>query len=247
MRHRASLLASSLFLGALSAPALAQQGPPPPSYPAAPPSGYPAPAPGYPATYPAVGVIPRPPGYETHDGFYLNLQLGPGYTSMSASADGLDVTISGGGAAFSLGIGGAVAPNFILFGHLLGHSSIDPKVEIKNVGSGTADGSATVSGFGVGAAYYVMPVNLFIGGSALATQLSADDNDPSTTDENTSEIGFGVSVMAGKEWWVSDNWGLGAALQFLAATMKDKATANTGSKPSWTTVSLGLTLSATFN
>lgn len=237
-------LCMSMLLGAVAAPALAQPGAPPPSYPAQPP-GYPPAYGAQPSTYPAVGVVPQLPGYQTHDGFYLNLQLGPGYTSMSASSGGTDVTISGGGAAFSMGIGGAVAPNLILFGHVLADSSVDPKVEIEGFGSGTADGSVTVAGFGAGVAYYVMPVNVFLMGSALATQISSSDD--SGNESGESELGFGINLGAGKEWWVSDNWGIGAALQFLAARMNDKGTNVSGSKPAWTTVSIAATLTATFN
>src|SRR5688572_7367092 len=161
-RYPIAVFCSSLFLGALAAPAAAQPGAPPPNY-AAPPTY------GQAGSYPAVGVVPRLPGYQTHDGFYLNLQLGPGYTSMSASAGGTDVTISGGGAAFSLALGGAVAPNLILFGQVLADSSVDPKVKVGAL-SANADGSVTVAGFGAGLAYYVMPANVFLLGSALATQ-----------------------------------------------------------------------------
>src|SRR5688572_6654588 len=164
---------------------------------------------------------------------------------MSASSGGTDVTISGGGAAFSLALGGAVAPNLILFGHLLGDSAVDPKVKIENFGSGNADGTVTVAGFGAGVAYYVMPVNVFLMGSALATQISSSDD--SNDQSGESELGFGINLGAGKEWWVTSNWGIGAALQFLAARMKDKETNISGSKPAWTTVSIAATLSATFN
>src|SRR4051812_37727334 len=78
-----------------AAPAPAPAPTPPPGYPPAPPPGYPpGPPPGYPpgsygapysAPYPYQRVnLGKPPGAERHDGFYLNMQLGPGYVSMSA-------------------------------------------------------------------------------------------------------------------------------------------------------------------
>jgi len=231
---------SALLLGALTTPALAQPGGPPPNYPPAP-----EPYPAQPGAYPyggqtAVGI---PPGHETHDGFYLGLQLGPGYSSMSTSSGGADVTVSGGGLELSIAAGGVVAPNLVVFGQIVGNSSIDPKIEIKGFGSGTANGSATVSGFGVGLAYYVMPANVYLSASLLATQLAvADENGD---DVGKTDIGAGINLSAGKEWWVSDNWGLGGALQFMAARMKDKGEA--GSKPTWTSVGFALALSATFN
>jgi len=254
--------AAALLL--VAAPAFAQPGPPPaepvpppnypappPNYPPPPPNYPPAPPPGYPTyqpgTYPAVGVVPQQmPGYQTHDGFYLNLALGPGYTSMSLASGGSDLMkLGGGGAGLSLALGGAVAPNFILFGHIVGDSASEPEVEVLGVKRGSASGSATVVGMGVGAAYYVMPVNVFLSGSALATQVTLSDSDGSEALE--SEFGFGLNLAAGKEWWVSDNWGLGASLQFLAASAKTKEATVTGQKATWTTISFALLLSATFN
>jgi hypothetical protein len=37
-----------------------------------------------------------------------------------------------------------------------------------------------------------------------------------------TKTGFGFNLMVGKEWWVSDNWGLGVALQLLLAGAKDR-------------------------
>jgi len=243
-------LFSALLLGAMAAPAAAQTAPPPnypppPSYPPPGPSGptyYPAAQPGaYPYGQTTVGVHP---GYQTHDGFYLGLQMGPGYSSMSASSGGSDITVSGGGIELSLALGGAVAPNLILFGQIVGNSSIDPHIEVSGLGSGDAKGSATVSGFGAGITYYVMPANVYLSGSALATRLTISDEDGN--DVGKTNLGFGLNLSVGKEWWVSDNWGLGGAVQFMAARMEDQGEPG-GGKPTWTSVAFALALSATFN
>jgi hypothetical protein len=62
-----------------------------------------------------------------------------------------------------------------------------------------------------------------------------------------SDLGFGVNASVGKEWWVSENWGVGAALQFMAATMKDHQVFAGDSKPTWTAIGFALLFSATFN
>jgi hypothetical protein len=242
------MVLSSLLLGALAQPALAQPGTPPPTSQTPPPNYPPSPPPGYqtyqPATYPAVAVVPARAGSRTHDGFYLNAALGPAYANMFTEVAGQELSMSGGGAALSLALGGAVAPNLILFGQLVAHAAADPKLEASGFASETLNGSAAVTGVGAGVAFYVMPVNVFLSGSALATQITISDKDNDEVGE--TDLGFGLNLAAGKEWWVSDNWGLGGALQFMVASMESK-NAVLGSKPKWTAVSLGFVLSATFN
>ena len=61
-----------------------------------------------------------------------------------------------------------------------------------------------------------------------------------------SEGGIGVNLVGGKEWWVSDNWGLGVAGQLFGARVKDKEVVM-GSKPTWMLVGFSLAFTATFN
>jgi hypothetical protein len=248
---------SLILLAALAASASAQTpAPPPPGYPQSPPPGYPPPPPpGAPVYYgnpPPPGAYPYPqavvgvqPGHQTHDGFYLALQLGPGYSAMSASAGGTEISVRGGGFGFSLALGGAVAPNLILFGQLIADSSVNPEVNVTGFGSATADGSATVSGVGGGVAFYIMPANVYLAGSVLATRLSLSDQNGDDVGE--SDVGFGANFSVGKEWWVSDNWGLGLGAQLMIARMKDKEQIPSGSTPVWTSVGFAIAFSATFN
>jgi hypothetical protein len=63
-----------------------------------------------------------------------------------------------------------------------------------------------------------------------------------------TEFGPGLSLVLGKEWWVSDNWGLGLAGQLYAARMKDRQPAFVGSEtPTWRALGLNLLFSASFN
>jgi hypothetical protein len=75
--------------------------------------------------------------------------------------------------------------------------------------------------FGPGMAYYLEPINMYFSGTLTFTQLSLSSSD---TNEKFAEsnVGFGFSLEVGKEWWVSTDWGLGAAFQFQFASMKDK-------------------------
>ena len=55
--------------------------------------------------------------------------------------------------------------------------------------------------------------------------------------------GFGAKLAVGKEWWVSDHWGLGLAAEAVLAITPDSGT----NPPTWTTFGGGLTFSATYN
>jgi hypothetical protein len=78
-------------------------------------------------------------------------------------------------------------------------------------------------GFGPGLAYYLEPLNLYLSGSMQFSQVTANDNSSSSNaNADLTDTGFGASFMAGKEWWVSSNWGLGAATMLHFASMKLK-------------------------
>jgi hypothetical protein len=221
--------------------------PPQPSYPA-PPAGYSA-QPGYappPANYPPTYAVMRPPGTQTHDGFYLRLQLGGGYTSMSASSGPNSLKYSGGSVGFGLALGGAVAPNLIIYGALIDSIAQNPDTTFNGPSFGSTSGSVGVVGVGPGLAYYLQPANVFFAGSFLLSRLVFSDTDGNTTDQ--TDWGFTFEGLVGKEWWVSDNWGLGASAQLLLGTMKDKEPLVPGeSIPTWRVVAFSLLFSATFN
>lgn len=243
-------------------PPAAQGYPPPPagySQPGyAPPAGYPAqpayqqpgygpPPQGYPPPPPYAQV--RAPGAETHDGFYLRLHLGLGYTRMATSAEGSKFKISGSSSSFGLALGGSITPNLVIYGALSFASISDPTTTVDGVEEDDGDSEVFLGGLGVGAAYYVLPVNAYIAGTVLASSFNRTYTDVNLVEQNdTSEGGLGLELLVGKEWWVSENWGLGAALQLHYSSMKDKdIIKNVVESPRWTTTSIALLLSATFN
>lgn len=224
---------------------------PPPGYQAQP--GYPPPQQGYPppAGYPAPPPYAsmRAPGAETHDGFFLRLHLGGGYTSMSASADGNKVELSGGSLGLGVALGGSVSPNLIIYGAVVSASIQDPDYTVNGTTETLTNISANLTGLGVGAAYYLTPSNVYVSGTLLATWLSLRDSNDDTSDPyDQTKVGGGLEVLVGKEWWVSDNWGLGASAQLLLAAMQAKGAFVTGgSVPTWTSASFSLLFSATYN
>jgi hypothetical protein len=192
-----------------------------PGYP--PPGGYAPgyPPPGYPPGYAPPRYAPPAPMEPIHSGVYLHLHLGGGFTSISGSdGNGGTLKISGGGPSFAVAVGGAVAPNLAIFGNLFFTSASQPNLTDGGVNLGQAGGDALVGGFGAGVVYYFMPVNIYLSGAIAAVDFQADDSNGKTTYQ--SDTGVGFEGMIGKEFWVSEHWGLGAALEFVGASMKDK-------------------------
>jgi hypothetical protein len=180
-------------------------------------------------------------GYQSHDGFYLRFIAGPGYTTMSSGENTSKLKINGGGAGVSIAAGAAIAENLVLFGELISNRAVSPDVSI-GAGTGTLkDASAGLIGIGAGVAYYIMPANVYLSGAVITTKLTLDDKDGKTLNE--TQYGPGLDLTAGKEWWVSANWGLGVAAQLAVATMKDKGSG----APTWTAVGATIAFSATFN
>ena len=230
---------------ASSPPPPAQTAPPPPGYapgsapPAHVPPGY---APGYgpPAYVPP--APPQPPPAPVHAGFFLRLHLGVGLNSLASSSSTTGTTqISGPGASLAIALGGAVAPNLAVFGTFFETGPGGPaSVKTMRTDLATTD-NAGLGGLGAGVVYYLEPLNVYLSGALALTALIVNDVKQKTLDKTGGGIGF--EGMVGKEWWVSHHWGLGAAIEIVAATgMKDK------NDPSakWTAEAFNVVFSATY-
>jgi len=179
-----------------------------------------------------------PPGHHTHDGFFLRLSIGGG----GAAASGAGEKYSGGSFAFGAAFGGAITQHLILFGELFFHTIPDPTVE--GLGpSHTLDGrDVDIVGAGPGVAYYFMPLNLYLSGTLLLQQVQLSDSNNSNGAVALSRRGLGCSFMVGKEWWVSDDWGVGIAAQLLLGTAKDR-----NSDANWTSKGAAIMFTSTYN
>jgi hypothetical protein len=219
--------------------------PPPPSYPAPEPAPAPAQEPAPPPTYQPLGR-PEPeieeddwdpwehatPDKHRHDGFYLRLNIGMTVFGSIAGddhtlADIDEITVSSVGLAISIGIGGALTDNLILNADLYQAMMFDPGVEIDGEDVGDADelgfdvgvgDDAEIGGVGIGVTYYIMPINIYLGGSIGIGQAVFEDG---RGDREGSEIGLALNALVGKEWWVGTDWGLGLAGQFTYLRAED--------------------------
>jgi hypothetical protein len=118
--------------------------------------------------------------------------------------------------------------------------------EMESAGGMTTSVAQTTyssGGGGVGIAYYIMPMNLQVGGALLLTSndFSYDDEDDETINVNIHdpeepESGVGANFNVTKEWFVSPQWGIGVNGQLYFSRNDDL-----------NTFGLGVNFAATFN
>jgi hypothetical protein len=254
-RHRFAGAFATLMVAAIARNVDAQAPPPTGYAPPPPPSGYapPPPPPGYasppPYGYPPPGYAATVelPGAHRHDGFYMRLFLGPSWTRVSESQNGIDSVISGNGVTFGFAFGGALTENLILYGELIDSTVRNPSVEVGGTLRGTSGLQLHVGGIGPGLAYYLQPVNLHLGAKVAFTKASATDN----LGLRVAETDWGGSVTAsvGKEWWASSDWGLGVTGLVDVGRMKDKVFLDTTTvdRPTLTSLTIAVFFTATYN
>jgi hypothetical protein len=212
----------------------APTGYPPTGYP---PTGYP------PAGYPPVAVA-RPPVVHVHDGLYLHMDVGLGFTSISSNNNNTSYS----GMSTAIGIAGGVtfAPNLIAFGNVLLLNVANPSQNIGGSPVGNVGGSIGWTALGPGLAYYVEPINLYFAGTVAIARANFGGGSNSTGGNgNITSWGLGGQLLVGKEWWVSRNWGLGIAGQVVLSTASDANPAL--SSINWTTAGFDLLFSVTYN
>ena len=175
-----------------------------------------------------------------HDGFFLRLAPGFGWNVTSSESGGNTLKMSGGSGLFNFAIGGAVAKDLILQLDVSGVSTSDPKATLNGNDLSSNVTSADTSLVGIGMTYY-LPSNYYFTG-AIGTAASSNKSNGTV---NRTNNGYGANVMIGKEWWVSDNWGLGIAGQFLHTVCHDKPIS--GAEPEVKSTSFGVLFSATYN
>lgn len=228
----------------------------PPEDPPAPPQPPPAPEPARPPPPPALRPSPGPieptPGsypplgavssHSHEDGFLFRALLGMG----SFTAETGSRCLSGPGVDVGFAVGHAIRPGLILQLDSIFAGPSDPTYQ--------EDGEevdrrfdATAVGLGPGATYYVQH-NVYATAAVYASWLlrtETVETPPVGTDEirESSRTGIGASVTVGKEWWLSDSWGLGVAGRGFLATMRD----GDSDDSTWGVRSFSLLFSATMN
>lgn len=145
----------------------------------------------------------------THDGFYLRLGAGPGFTSGSASTSGVSATMKGMHVGTELAIGTTVAPGLVVGGGEFSMVVFGPKYEVS--GQKSDAGTHHVGGVGPFVDYYLDPTKGLHFQGALV--LSGTRVDGKSGREGAFGVGFGALAGAGWETWVGDQWSLGGLLR----------------------------------
>jgi len=150
--------------------------------------------------------------------------MGLTYLHLSDSYLGQSQTYSGGGFTMDFAAGGSVSPNFVIFGAFSIASAINPTRSSGGQSTTLTNTDMNLMAFGPGVAYYLMPLNMHFSGTLMFSQVTADDTTPGNSNSSidVTEMGVGASFMAGKDWWVSSNWGIGVSTILHVASMKVK-------------------------
>jgi hypothetical protein len=181
-------------------------------------------------------------GVHQHDGFFIRLTPGLGYANFTEEIDGTDfLEFSGLSYSSRLQIGGAVSDNVIIYGELGGIIFLSPSMKLLGEEVDDPDVTLNISGFGAGISYYIMPANVYFALSLLVTGVASESGGTKAN----SEFGFGFNLMAGKEWWVGEQWGLGIAGFMHYSSMNDQEFY--GETPSISNIGYGLIFSITYN
>lgn len=174
----------------------------------------------------------------------LRFTLGFGWASANETSDDIngELTLSGVGGSFSFDIGGAVTDDLVLHVRFSDLPMINPTVSFNGDEVGNVrNSSLTAVMFGPAITYYFMPVNIYL---ALALGFSWLTLDIDTLDPRSSDFGFGSNFDVGKEWWVSDNWGLGIAARFWYTHVGDS---DSDTEAAFNMAGFGILFSATYN
>ena len=176
-------------------------------------------------------------GVHEHDGFFLRLNIGYGYSNTTLEPEGVETSVSGDCISGGVAVGAVVAPGLALHASFFGPMVSDPTFK-------DSEGEGEVSGLdlrwtvmGAGLTYYFNS-NVYFSGSLGVAEMEIDLKG----EGGTTDSGVGGELMLGREWWVSDNWGLGVAGKFFLSRVPDK-----GGDPVFVTTAGSVVLSATFN
>jgi hypothetical protein len=167
-----------------------------------------------------------------HLGFFLRLDTGPGYEFASEPYQGSSASLTGGAWDFGFSIGGALAEDNILTVHLYSLAVFNPSISYSpNKTLGNANSVFYLEGVGPEFTHYFMPANVYLSAALLLSEAvlnNAQSNSGggvSTTLSKTyvTDLGVGLKLAVGKEWWVGDHWGLGIALHYAISWNHDSA------------------------
>lgn len=174
----------------------------------------------------------------SHDGgFFLRLAGGAAFAATEITDGDDKIKIDGPGGDMNIAIGGVITPGLAIHGTLFGWFLSEPDVDINGM-SGTLNSDLNLTAIGGGITYYIEPANVYFSFSAGGGEISIEADNVMIT----SDTGLVIDASLGKEWWTSDNWGLGVAGSFGYHSIPDGDV-----DENWTGSSFGVRFTATRN
>lgn len=158
---------------------------------------------------------------KTHDGFYLQADLGVGYLSSSEEAGPAKTTYSGITTPFAFLLGGTVGP-VVIGGGFFGDRAASPKATYEAPGvSGSQDlNDVTLTLIGIGMFADIYPdvhkglhIQPFLGWGGLDASVNGNSGGSDPT-------GLVTAIGVGYDWWVGDQWSIGVMGRFAYAPLK---------------------------
>ena len=170
---------------------------------------------------------------ETHDDVYVRLAIGAGYQTLLAPDRGTRYRTFGAAVGTEIDVGGEVAENLILHVTVLHWSMILPTHLVAGQEVDSSGGQASAIAVGPGLTYYVMPWNIFFSltiglGRMFMTRPAEQTELGDVPFEFASNTGWMVHGMVGKEWWVDDQWLVGAGAFAMISVFPEP-----GGFPTW--------------
>lgn len=165
---------------------------------------------------------------KTHDGFFINGTLGSGYGNYLDEFKNEGVKIKSEGAQLETGfkIGAAVIQNLILHGTINVTAFLSDLQASNKYGEEASlvlddDDFLETIFLGGGITYYIPgESNIYISASAGMTRFTELCILGKKITEH--DINFGFNVSIGKEWWINNELGIGAALSYKQSSTNTK-------------------------
>lgn len=124
-----------------------------------------------------------------------------------------DSSLKGGGLMLTLDVGWAFSESFILGLEIIRSETFGYYSDCK--GDGCSESSSILEGLAFGFNHYFMPFNSYFAMYAGISRFKVETDTYDFTYSVNSDIGFFVSFSYGREWWATDNVGVGVSGQLI--------------------------------
>lgn len=173
------------------------------------------------------GATPAPAAPESghrHTGLFARLTFGISFVDAGVDTSLGRLHLSGGGTGGGLALGWAFWENLALQVEAWGAGMVGGTIELGGLAVRDTSTKYNTAALGLGATYWFMPLNLYVSLSVGGALASAERG--GTTSE--SKPGIGLALAVGKEFWIADEWGLGAALGLYWLNTTETQSSGTG-------------------